>query len=216
MNKHKFYFVNHSGQSKFCYAYQNLSFAGYDNKICHECGRKKSSILYSCDKHQLVIEGGKSYPDFLQFCGAGDKFILLSYRAIEAFKESKISGFIADCKPKLFKSVNDNIFVADDAPDYYIVRITGKVDYDFQAMFLKKKKQCNTCGQYDLNRKRLFPAFIDIKTWDGSDFCSLITFANRIICSEQVVEVVKNFNLTGFDFEIIKTKEDNSACVNQK
>ena len=63
--------VSYNTCRKYKYAYKDASFAGFERVNCMACGRTVSTMHYEAKAHCLILEGGKSYPDYLQFCGAG-------------------------------------------------------------------------------------------------------------------------------------------------
>ena len=104
-----FYFINHSGKSKHCYISEDLTFVDFFCHSCVECGRDIPVAKYSQENHQLLIDGGKEYPDLLQFCGAGDRITVFSERTVDIFVENRISGFSVDSKAELFRSYHRKI-----------------------------------------------------------------------------------------------------------
>ena len=110
-----------------------------------------------------------------------------------------------ESKAELYKTYRGKIIPVYDAPTYYVVNICGEIDYDYKSMFLKRKHVCSECGQFQLNRQRLYPVFFNISTWDRQDLCSLSTFPGRKVCTNKVVQLVTKNGLTGFDFEEVKT-----------
>ncbi len=202
-----FYKMTNSGDSRFSYVFDDLSFIGYKKELCNSCGRSINTVCTQ-KRHTFVVEGGKIYPDFLQFCGAGERLTVLSKKAIDIFLSSNISGFSIESIIDIYREVkNKQIVKCDDSPIYYSVIIRGVIDYDYSAMFLKKKKYCPICGQFELNRKRLYPVVMDINTWDGNDICSLITFPANLICTNKLVRIVEDNKLTGFDFKLVKNNK---------
>lgn len=205
MMNDKFYFISESLKAKYTYAFSNLSFVDWFKQECPKCGRAVVAAGYRDTTHRLVLEGGKVYPDLLGFGGCGSRLFILSEKAVRVFEENGISGFITESKAELYKSYSRKIIPVEDAPVYYIVSIYGEIDYDYRSMFLKRKHVCTECGQFELNRQRLYPTFFNISTWDGNDLCSLSTFPGRKVCTEKVVEVVKENGLMGFDFKSVTT-----------
>ena len=192
------YRLSPDSDRRFRYAWKDLSFAGYQKQVCAGCGRTVAERIFSSDRHSLILEGGKEFPDFLAFTGAGKQLFLLSDQAMECLHENKITGF----------SVVEPVTVCDErgnpvpgAPAYQHLEITGYAELDFSAMQLKKKRFCPFCGQFDWNRQRI-PALIpDEASWDGSDLCRIGSMPGFMICSDRFKSVVLNNGLMGFCFK---------------
>ena len=154
-------------------------------------------MRYKAKEHRLILEGGKRYPDYLQFCGAGEPLVLLSQRAVDVFKQNAITGF----------SYKEAVLVCDeegeplpDATQYFAMEVRGRAEPDFGAMHLKRKHCCPQCGQFSWNRQRLEPLILDRDFWDGSDICRIESVPGYCICSERFQKLVEENGLTGFSF----------------
>ena len=138
--------------------------------------------------------GGKIYPDYIQFCGAGKYPFIVSKKTLEIFEENNVSGY-DDTK---LVGVNPPGINEDGSQiQYYQLNVYGFVELDYKAMFLKKKNYCEVCGQYEWNRQRLYPRFVNESTWDGSDLVVVNSVQWRL-CSEKVKNIIQNHKLTGF------------------
>lgn len=94
----------------------------------------------------------------------------------------------------------------DGSPiDYFQLNICGRAELDFKAMFLKKKKYCAVCGQYEWNRQRFYPRVVDGNSWDGSDLARVVSITGWILCSDKVRKIVKKHKLKGFVFTEART-----------
>ena len=194
-----FFRLLHSGNSKYKYAYKDLSISGIKKVDCEVCGRSIPELCYSQNKHVLAIEGGKEYPDYLEFCDAGPRLCILSQRAVDVFVANKISG-ISEFVPISF----DNPNPSENPFGYYIASIEGRIDFDLLLMQLKKKQFCNKCGQFEWNRKKFPPVILSKGSWDNSDICRIASLQGYIVCTEKVIRVVKENKLTGFAFQELK------------
>ena len=178
------------------------SFVCWLDDCCSVCGRNLGHIEYNSPIHYFKLyDRGKIFPDFLEYHGRGERWLVLSKRALEVFAAEGISG-IQD---------TEQVVIVDDYPDmpeYYIVHVSGRIDYSFKRMFLKKKKICVACGQFDWNRQRHYPVYLDLNTWNGEDICLLTSSTGVKLCSEKVKKVVKKHKLTGFGFEEFQTVSD--------
>lgn len=188
------YWLEHDTSHKFKYACKDQSLQGWERHICPSCGREIATPIYTEPAPHLVLEGGRQFPDLLQFCGAGERWCLISEKALTVLEEAKLSGFdgYKQCRIESRSKVTP--------PEYYCLNITGQVDFDFAAMFLKKKKSCDECGQFSWNRTRMHPRFIDRSTWDSSDICRLKSIPGFIVCSQRFAETVMEYHLSGFAF----------------
>lgn len=190
--------INYSDK-KYCYAQRNLAFTGYTSKVCPMCGRNIIIPNATLQKNEFIIEGGQSYPDFLDYRGAGTYF-LISQNALQLFVENKITGFDHYEKVSILRE-------ADITPDidkrvYFMLSINGTIDFNLKAMTLKKKRLCLSCNQYDWNIQRLsmLKTVLNIDTWDGTDLCRINSFPGFIVCSDRLKNLVEEHKLTGLRF----------------
>lgn len=196
-----FFQIVHSANNRFRFAWEDLSFVGFEDSTCPNCNRTIRTMIYQKEKYKYLLEGGKTFPDWLQFTGGGERVMILSERAIDILQKEKITGFLVKCEADLYiKGKKKQIERATDCPKYYIVDIYGRIDYDYPSMFLKKKRHCTVCNQFSLNRERLYPVYLNKDLWNGNDLCSLITFPGLTYCTERFTQVVKKHKLSGFEF----------------
>ena len=199
-----FYWINHSGSAKYQYAYEDVTLKGYDRSTCAQCGRTVATPQYSDDVPRLILEGGSVYPDYLQFCGAGKQMFLVSEKVLNLFDENKDSGY-SEPQP-IFAETISLKKCAMPIPNYYSLRITGRIDLDTAAMHLKKKKTCPKCNQFEWSRMRLEPLLPDPATWDGSDLCLLSSIPGYRLCTDRVKKLIVKQKLTGFSFKAQQDK----------
>ena len=187
--------INYS-ERKYCYAQRNLAFSGYQFIKCPICGRQIAKALPKKQQDAFVIEGGKQYPDFLYYGGAGLCF-LVSDRVVRAFKEQGVTGYNSAIRVQIYRLHNDDLI--EDTHSYYLLDINGSIDFDLKAMSLKKKNMCAACGQFDWSRQRLsiIKTILDIDTWDNSDLCRIASFPGYIVCSDKVKSIVEENGFTG-------------------
>ncbi len=193
------FWVEQSPKKELLYAYEDLSFVDFERSVCSSCGRTIGRPQFRSETPHFLIEGGREYPDCLWFTGAGRQPFLISERTLNLCERYHISGY-SGYRPVTIEYVGEAKIDAQPM-DYYSLDITGKIDLDFAKMCLKKKRKCETCGQFDWNRQRLSPMFLDQITWDGSDLCALITFPGKKICSERMKDLAEEHKLTGFSFK---------------
>ena len=65
------YGLTNESSKKYCYAWKDLSFGGYQVCCCPVCGRNMVTELPSSERPALILEGGRKYPDFLYHAGCG-------------------------------------------------------------------------------------------------------------------------------------------------
>lgn len=203
-----FYIIRSSSLSKHCYAWNNLSFIDWKSSVCENCGRVVHEACIAESNMALELDGGKEYPDYLQFTGAGPCLFLLSKHAFEIFSENHITG-ITGVQPvtlSWIKSKSKRAF-SSPVPEYYSIDIEGRIDYCLKAMFLKKKKHCQTCGQFEWNRERRPAVVVSEGTWNGSDLCRISSVPGFSICTQKVFDVIKANKLTGFEPEPVSVQE---------
>lgn len=196
------YKLLHSGFSRYKYAFKDLSISGLRKSVCSECGRSISDLCYSDFNHILEIEGGKEFPDYLEFCDAGPRLCIFSKRTVDIFSQSNISG-ISKFEPIALGNCDTSISPNGEMLPYYVATIVGRVELNFRSMQLKKKRLCKKCGQFEWNRQRLSPIIVSEDSWDKTDFCRITSMPGHIVCSEEVVKLVKHNQLTGFVFREI-------------
>ena len=196
------FWIQTDGQDKYCYAVANTSLSKYNYTICDQCSRTIATPQYTSDIPHLELEGGGIFPDLLRYCGAGARLFLISEQALDLFEKYKVSGYMS------YQPVYIEPYIKRgkrlSSPTYYSLSISGRIDLDLSLMHLKRKRKCSLCGQFDWNRMRIYPFILDQSSWDGSDLCLLTSFPGNKICSETIVEIVRNHSLTGFDFEPLR------------
>lgn len=193
------------GTGSYRYACKDVSFSGWEQETCPHCGRKISRPVYSEENHILALEGGKKYPDLLQFCGAGSlqtggRIVVLSEKALAVFQREGILE-AEEYRPVALIPSEDCVHPIDDAPNYYAIDIVGTVDLDYAAMSnLRKKHLCPVCNQFEWSRQRLGKMIPDEDTWSGHDICRLVSIPGFVFCSEKVQDAVRKNKLTNFSF----------------
>ncbi len=194
-------------EKKYCYAAKNLSFNGYNYDKCQNCGRIISKLLPSNQIDEFVIEGGRQYPDFLDYHGPGINFIV-SDRVLQAFIENNITGY--NQVLKVFVHRNNKDFSDNKNIGYNLLNITGKIDLNLKAMSLKKKNFCSLCEQFDWSRQRLniIKTVFDMDTWNECDLCRITSFPGFVVCSEKLKSVIEEHNFSGVIFQ-------NEDCIFQ-
>lgn len=192
------YQIEHDIVRKYQYAYKDQSFIGYTRSVCSQCSRQIAIPQFDEGAPHLLLEGGLVFPDYLQFCGAGKQLFLVSEKALSLFEKNGITGYTGYqlVTSEAINKGRNNYQI----PDYYSLNITGRIDFDFAAMHLKKKRICPQCGQFDWNRFRIEPIIVDHTTWDGYDLCLLNSIRGIRICSENLKKLVQEHLLTGFSF----------------
>ena len=187
--------INYS-ERKYCYVQKNLAFGGYAFSKCPNCGRQIAEEQPKIQQDAFVIEGGKQYPDFLYYGGAG-LYFLVSERVLKAFEEHNITGYEQAVQVPVYRFRNDTLTEQDAC--YYLLNIIGSIDFNLKAMSLKRKNQCSDCGKFDWSRQRLaiIKTIFDMDTWDNSDLCRIASFPGYIVCSDKVKSIVEENGFTG-------------------
>jgi len=193
----RFYKLEDPSPRSYQYAVEDTAFAGFERTICPDCGRELASVRFE-GPHCLIAEGGPRYPDHLPFCGAGGPMLVLSRRAVEIFRENGISG-IGEVQPLQVRKAGQTP-LPGSVPDYCLVTVSGKIELDLESMCLKKKRLCPSCGSFDWNRQRMPKLCVDEGTWDGSSLCRAASIPGYLICTEELVALVKQYRLKGFSF----------------
>lgn len=190
------YWLDHDTLKKFQYVYKDASFLGFSRSVCLQCNRQIGTPQYRREAPHLILEGGKVYPDYLQFCGAGNQLFLISDRALEIFEKNRITGYSGYQLATAETSIQGG--GVDRLPEYYCLNVSGRVDVDYATMHIKKKRVCPQCGQFEWSRMRLEPIILDHTTWDGSDLCLVDSLQGFRVCSERAKQIIHDHKLTGF------------------
>lgn len=198
-----FYLLQAPSERTYQYAYKDASFVTFQRSRCADCGREIAEMEYN-GPHCLIVEGGSRYPDYLAFCGAGEQLFVVSERAAQVFRDNMLGG-IAEFTPIQVMKEKDGELVPlpENAPGYVLIQVKGKIDLHLQKMCLKKKRLCKTCGSFEWNRQRFYPMCVDNSTWDGSDFSRIASIPAHVVCTEKVVNLIKENKLKGFAFQQI-------------
>ncbi len=199
-----FYRILFGSDQKYRYARcRSFSYGDVQKVSCPACGRDIVTPIYAEGILRWELEGGRILPDFLQSVNCWPRHFLASQRAWDILQQERITG-LGEIQP--VESTCDPQHQDSRDMAYYDVQITGRIDWDLQAMGLKKKNLCPQCRQFDWNRQRLYPEYIAPDTWDGSDLCRLDSVPGVVVCSGQFAEVVRRHNLTGLDLQSIPIK----------
>lgn len=191
------YLLAYDRQSKYKYAYKDAAFEDFERSVCPVCDRVVVSMQYKSERHQFILEGGKKYPDCLQFTGVGKQMLLLSEKSLAIFEQNEISGIGYKTAVDV---CDETLQPLTDAPKYYGTEILGKIELDLSGMNLKKKRFCVQCCQFEWNRHRMEPLRLDVNSWDGSDVCRVTSIPGYTVCSSKFMDVVNRNGLTGFSF----------------
>lgn len=201
-----FYKLSHTGSRQNKYVCKNLSILGCEESICQSCGREIPNIIYDeHDRYRLLINGGKKFPDILEYAYVGPRLFIISERTLSLFLQEQVSGIMSYELVRLFIREGKDIVPVDPAVGkYYVLHLSGSIELNYPAMFLKKKRVCNDCGKYDLNRQRSIPYVVDSETWNKCELCTVKTFPWAVICTERIVKMIKKNRLKGFVYEPLK------------
>lgn len=186
-------------EKKYCYATKNSAFEGYIFDKCPSCGRTVATSIPKKQNDAFIVVGGKEYPDFLQFGGPGLYFVF-SDKVLNAFEKYNVTGYDQAVEVPIYRQQKDAL--CKQPFRYYMVNITGIVDFDLKAMSLKRKNLCSHCGQFDWNRQRLsiIKTVLDMTTWNGSDLCRIDSFPGIIVCTEKIKRIAEEHQFKGITF----------------
>ncbi len=164
---------------------------------CLACRRKIATYDEKEGKHRLLCDGKGNYQDFLDATTSGKNYIYLSDEAMDAIVKNSVSGI-----KEMFCCM---AISGKFERTYHKCDITGKISLNEKAMFLKKKNYCEECGQFEWNKKGIGKLIVDENSWNGYDICRLDFFENIFICAERFKNIFHSEELTGLEFEAIKT-----------
>ena len=160
---------------------------------------KSSNYNTAAQRHGTRFWAGRLTPTTYN---SGEQPFIISEKALKLFAENNVSGY-DHAEPVTVEPRGMN---KDGSPiDYFQLNICGRAELDFNAMFLKKKKYCAVCGQYEWNRQRFYPRVVDGNSWDGSDLARVVSIPGWILCSDKVRKIVKKHKLKGFVFTEART-----------
>ena len=194
-------------ERKYCYAQKNLAFGGYAFSKCPSCGRQIAKEQPKTQRDAFVIEGGKQYPDFLYYGGAG-LYFLISDKVKRAFEENGVTGYDDPIRVPVYRLHNNEL--TRDPHNYYLLEINGCIDFNLKAMSLKKKNLCASCGQFEWSRQRLsiIKTVFNMDAWDKSDLCRIASFMGYVVCSDKVKSIIEE---NGFKGAVLQS-EDRIFC----
>ena len=152
--------------------------------------KKCTAGLSTYPKHPLglSVEGGVKYPDILG-CG-GYPLLIVSQNVIDDWEKAGITGYekyeanIVEANGKRIRDLKP--------PQYYHINITGRAQYDMDAMGFRCEVVCNYCGHtrfVDSNNEMNIPSPTIIKegSWDGSDMFAADITPGRSFCTEKIL-----------------------------
>ena len=178
------------------YAWNDQALLGIDRTVCPQCNRSISKLQYKDGVPHFLLAGGSTCPDYLQHCSSGLRF-LVSEKTLDLFEQHGITGY-SSYQPVTTEHADKKSSI--QCPNYYCLDISGKVELDFAAMHLKKKRKCPACGQFDWSRRRFEPRILDENVWDGSDLCRVDSMPGWVVCSQRTKELIVKHKLKGFSF----------------
>jgi len=164
--------------------------------------------LYPKYEIGLVVEGGVKYPDILG-CGSYP-FLIVSQYVIDDWEKFGITGYekykanIVEAKGKRIRDL--------EPPQYYHIYITGRAQYDMDAMGFRCEVVCNYCGHtrfVDSNNQMNIPSPTIIKegSWDGSDIFAMDITPGRSFCTEKILFLAGINERTNFRFIPLDEKD---------
>lgn len=199
-----FYKIDDCNTREFKYAYKDLSFGGFERRICEKCNREVVTMRHIDTSHCLVLEGGKKYPDLLGFHGAGELMFIVSEKTLSIFENHHISGISGSEQVDIVEHYQGKLVPSPKTvPNYHLLHISGMIELDFASMALKKKKKCDCCGQFVWNRNKFRPLILNPHEWEGSDLCRVTSIPGYVVCTEAVARVVDEYSLTGFELSLL-------------
>jgi hypothetical protein len=130
--------------------------------------------------------------------------LVFSERLVRGMQEAKMKGFVAH--PLVIDKIDSPVLRDTPMPKYYLVEVTGRVDFDRQLFDEHEGLLCPTCetwrpkpkGKYGFEDKMMLPL---LNTWDGSDLVKFGKIAmNLYYCTPRFIELVKANGWIGFEF----------------
>ncbi|MDR1272665.1 MAG: YfbM family protein [Clostridiales Family XIII bacterium] len=156
---------------------------------------------YENAEFSFKLASGKILPDYML---THRVFEVYSARAVDAFTKDGITGFIPY---KISNIVYEGNYKGPPIhEDYYVMRITGKAEYDYNRMGSPNLSTCPCCGSVILEdtldtdlkgfqKPHYEETFLLEGSWNGQDIF------NGNLCTEKVLRTVYDHRLKGFCFE---------------
>ena len=192
------YWLKHGSYNKYKYAYKDMTLLGYTQSICPQCNRSIGTPQFTTETHHLILEGNGTYPDYLQFCGAGKQMFLVTEQTLNTFETNRITGYTS-YQPVITETIQQNSNLGR-IPTYYCLNISGRIDLDFDAMHIRKRRMCPRCGQFEWSRMKLDPVVLDLSTWNNADLCLVDSIPGYRVCTEKMKRIIQKNRLSGFSF----------------
>ncbi len=171
------------------------------NVITCECGvrhfeaLKGSPVVFEYDDVNKIADG--------ILCGDSHDFFYVSKETKEAFENAKITGVSFE-RVQAFHQKRKELHPLDVECYLMSVDTEHQTELDYKAMHLKRKNVCPICDCGKLSRHRIFETILKEDTLGDKDIIK-IKHHNEFICSQKVVDVIKENKLKGFEIkEIVK------------
>ena len=195
------YKLKASNSSYWTYAYTDLSSKIKTNR-CDACGRSwiEYELTQSDQPITFVIENHARFADVLNCCGgyfASEGFII-SQKALDCFIKEEVTGF-SHTPVRILREINKGQYEAVDDAVYYLLDISGRIDVDYEKMHLRKKHVCQSCKHFDLPRQKLGISYLDYLSWNGCDINRLVLFPGHVLCTDKVLDIIRDNRLKGFE-----------------
>ncbi len=165
------------------YKYVSGSVPDLPLPVCSACGRY--GLIETVVPHRL--QPGRYFPALMHI----DDWVtysVFSEPALDAFSQAGLTGIEVISEFILLDKHNEPL--TDLPVRYYAVNITGQIALDEKAMHLKRRNECPVCGSFSWNREKMYDAYFDENSWDGSDFCRLGRIGRGCICTQRVLDVI--------------------------
>ena len=181
-------------------------------KPCSMC--KDPFSIYPRHSIGLAVEDGVKYPDILG-CGEYPSLLIVSKNVIDDWENAGITGYekyeanIVEAKGKRIRDL--------EPPQYYHINITGRTEYDMDAMGFKYEIQCEYCGRRKIITRNFSntnevpnPTIIRANSWDGSDIFAMDLTPMRPFCTEKLLYLAGRNERTNFRFVPLELTGDAS------
>ena len=165
---------------------------------CPECERNRFNEDNE-DLSLIIIQGKRKLPDYL-LCGHWP-IKIVSQRVIDAWQKHGVTGYTSFPIQKLLDKKMEQVH---HDVQYHVVKVTGRVELDFEKMGVRIVEQCDTCGvvRYDKDLWCWKFKFFKDYTYDGSDLFAAKHFEYTPYCTKKILEITHREKFTNFGFRL--------------
>ena len=163
---------------------------------CSACSREGD--LIEGPVHLYSIESGNKWPDFLRSGSVGPLWFV-SKRVVDAL--TALDGKAFTAYPALIKEIRDRRLESVPPPEYFHLKIHGRIDMDLAASKAQFQIICPVCCRADTAYRKYDRFIVDKSTWDGSHLFAPRNYPSHMVfCTLEVLLVARKYRWTNCRF----------------